>query len=123
MIKKLLISGIVGAFIYFLLGWLAYGILFPDTSSGDVSPLKILLGCLFYAFVLAFVFIKYGNIFTFREGFYAGVTLGLLYSLSWYFFHAENSFELQEFIKDILIGTLINGLIGGSIAFTHKKLI
>jgi hypothetical protein len=34
MFKKILLSGIIGAVVYFLLGWLAYGILLADKSTG-----------------------------------------------------------------------------------------
>ena len=54
MIKKLIFSGIAGAIVYFLLGWLVYGILFLDlVSEGEsTSLLYIFLGCLFYAFIM-----------------------------------------------------------------------
>ena len=55
MTKNLLFSGIAGTIVYYLLGWLVYGFLFPDLASGDESPLGILLGCLFYTFIYAVI--------------------------------------------------------------------
>ena len=46
MTKNLLFSGIAGTIVYFLLGWLFYGILFPDlVNEGEsTSLLYIFLG-------------------------------------------------------------------------------
>lgn len=121
MTKKLLISGLTGSSVYYLLGYLAYEVLFAKTTTGEHSPLGILLGCLFYAFLLAFVLIKYGTITQFKEGLKAGFILGLLYALSWYFFNFENTFELLDFVKQISIETVLTSLVGGAIAFTHGK--
>ncbi len=56
MTKQLFLSGIAGFVVYFLLGWLAYGILFTEETTGEESMLFIALGCLFYAFVYATIF-------------------------------------------------------------------
>lgn len=68
MTKNLLFSGIAGTIVYFLLGWLVYGILFPDlVSEGEsTSLLYIFLGCLFYAFIYAVIFTRWANITNFK---------------------------------------------------------
>ena len=44
--KNVLISGIAGTIVYYLLGWLVYDIFCPQMSTGDESMLGIFLGCL-----------------------------------------------------------------------------
>ena len=81
MTKQLFLSGIAGFVVYFLLGWLAYGILFTEETTGEESMLFIALGCLFYAFVYATIFTRWANISTFSTGLKAGDT--------WPFIRAE----------------------------------
>jgi len=35
MTKKILLSGIVGTIVYYLLGWLVYGFILPEKSTGE----------------------------------------------------------------------------------------
>ena len=71
-IKKWVIGGITGGILYFLLGWLIYGMLLMDFmnnhsgSAGNVSRtepdmLYLAIGNLAMGFMLAYVFVK-GNI-------------------------------------------------------------
>ena len=96
MTKNLLFSGIAGTIVYFLLGWLFYGILFPDlVNEGEsTSLLYIFLGCLFYAFIYAVIFTRWANITNFKTGFNAGLVLGLLYALSWHFFMQHGAIDI-----------------------------
>jgi len=77
MTKKLFLSGIIGAIVYYFLGWLVYGILFTENTTGEESMLYIALGCLFYAFIYATIFARWVNITTFSSGLKAGAILGL----------------------------------------------
>jgi hypothetical protein len=87
MTKKILLSGIVGTIVYYLLGWLAYGLFLPEKSTGEEeSMLFIFLGCLFYAFLIAYVFCKLAQLTSFKTGFTAGLVMGILYAMVWYFF-------------------------------------
>jgi hypothetical protein len=98
-----------------------YGFLFPDLASGDESPLGILLGCLFYTFIYAVIFTRWANITTFKTGFYAGLTLGILYALSWYSFVYSGYFNLVDFIKEILIGGFMTAIMAGTVGFVNGK--
>ena len=48
--KSLIYSTITGTIVYFLLGWLFYGILFTDLypANEEHSMLFVFFGCLFY---------------------------------------------------------------------------
>ena len=121
MTKNLLFSGIVGTIVYFLLGWLVYEYLFPDLATGDESTLGILLGCLFYTFIYAVIFTRWANIATFKTGFYAGLTLGILYALSWYSFVFSGYFNLVDFVKEILISGFMTAIMAGTVGFVNGK--
>lgn len=87
-IKKLLFGGIVGGLLYFLLGWLVYGMLLMDfmknhpgiTANIDrVEPvmLYLIIGNLAMGFMLAYVFVK-SNISSLAGGLVTGGIIGLL---------------------------------------------
>jgi len=121
--KSLLYSGVVGTIVYYLLGWLVYGIIFPDLAGGEENPLFILLGCLFYAFIFAVLLSRWTNISKFSSGFKAGLILGILYAMSYYFFKisAGGHFDILPFLKEIIIGGLMTGVAAGAIAFVIGK--
>jgi len=121
--KSLLFSGVVGTIVYYLLGWLVYGVIFPDLAGGEQNPLFILLGCLFYAFIFAVLFSRWTSIRKFSSGFNAGLILGVLYAVSFYFFKISEggSFDIQPFLKEIVIGGLMTGITSGAIALVIGK--
>ena len=121
--KSLLYSGVVGTIVYYLLGWLVYGIIFPDLAGGEENPLFILLGCLFYAFIFAVMLSRWTSISKFSSGFNAGLILGVLYAVSFYFFKISEggSFDIQPFLKEIVIGGLMTGITSGAIALVIGK--
>ena len=120
--KNVFISGIGGTIIYYLLGWFVYGFLFPEMTTGDESPLGIFLGCLFYVFIYAVIFVRWANITDFKSGFMAGLLLGLLYALSWQSFAYEGYFEMNDFIKEVLIGALTSAIGAGAVGFIYGKI-
>ena len=120
--KNVFISGIGGTIVYYLLGWFVYGFLFPEMTTGDESPLGIFLGCLFYVFIYAVIFVRWANITDFKSGFMAGLVLGLLYALSWQSFAYEGYFEMNDFIKEVLIGALTSAIGAGAVGFISGKI-
>ncbi len=90
-IKKLLFGGITGGVLFFLLGWVIYGILLMDFmamhmgTAGNVSRaepdfLYLIIGNLAMGFMMAYVFIK-ANIDTMAGGMVTGGIVGLLLSV------------------------------------------
>ena len=120
--KNVLISGIAGTIVYYLLGWLVYGYLFPDMTTGEESPLGIFLGCLFYMFIYAVIFVRWAHVTNFKAGFSAGLILGLLYALSWNSFSISGDVDYVNVIKDILIGSLMTSFGAGTIVYVHGKI-
>ena len=78
--KNFLISGLAAFVVNFLLGWLFYGILFQDLypNQGEENMIFIALGCLFFGFVIAYVFTVVASIKSASEGFKVGAIFGLL---------------------------------------------
>ena len=87
-IKKLLTGGIVGGILYFLLGWLIYGMLLMDFmnnhpgTAGNVNKaepdfLYLIIGNLAMGFLLAYVFVK-SSISSMAGGLVTGGVIGLL---------------------------------------------
>ena len=121
MTKKILLSGIAGTVVYYLLGWLVYGLFLADNSTGEESMLFIFLGCLSFAFLLAYVYSKLAQISSFITGFNAGIVIGILYALNWYFF-VSNEFDLRKIVEEIVIGGLMTGITGGLVAYANGKI-
>jgi ABC-type antimicrobial peptide transport system permease subunit len=121
--KKIILSSLVGTLVYYLLGWIVYGLLEISESSGNESMVFIFLGCLFYALVFAVIFARWAHISTLKSGFKAGFILGLLYILSWQFFvTSDGGFDLVPFVKEVLIGTLITAIMASAIAYVSGKI-
>ncbi len=121
MTKKILLSGIVGTIVYYLLGWLVYGLFLPEKSTGEEeSMLFIFLGCLFYAFLIAYVFCKLAQLTSFKTGFTAGLVMGILYAMVWYFF-MNWEFKPMAIIEEIIIGGLMTTVLGGAVAYVNGK--
>ena len=124
--KSFLLSGIVGAIVYFLLGWLFYGVLFTELH-GDSDPCMwmIALGCLFMALLIALIFNRWANISTFSTGLKAGFVIGLLYSLSMNFFmYASKEIDTDFFIImaiETISLAIAGGAIGAASGFFGKK--
>jgi len=124
--KSFLLSGILGAIVYFLLGWLFYGVLFTELH-GDSDPClwMIALGCLFMALLIALIYNRWANISTFSTGLKAGFVIGLFYSLSMCFFmYASKGIDTDFFIT-IAIETIsiaiLGGVVGAASGYFEKK--
>ncbi len=113
-ISNFIAGSIAGAIVYFLLGWLFYGILFTDLYPQGGSMLFIFLGCLSFAALLAYVFTKWANISTWMTGAKGGAAIALFYALSMNFFmYASQEPNYQNIAIDVVI-TIISGAITGA---------
>ncbi len=87
-IKKMLIAGMVGGVLFFLLGWLVYGILLKDyflkntgaagnLGRADILMLTVLLGSLLQGYTYSYVFTR-ANVASLKDGMITGGILGFL---------------------------------------------
>lgn len=90
-IKKWIIGGITGGVLYFLLGWLIYGILLMNFMNGHTGAagnvmrtepdfLYLAIGNLAMGFFIAYVLLK-GNVSSMAGGFTTGLIVGVLLSV------------------------------------------
>lgn len=127
-IKKFLVSGVVGGIVNFLLGWLLYGIIFANQFpvTGEMNMMMIALGSLVWGLFVAYIFIKWAHITTFKTGFQAGAVIGLFLALYYDFFYnamkATDAIDWPTVGLDIMITALITALTGATIAVTIDKL-
>lgn len=125
--KSFFLSGIVGAIVYFLLGLLFYGVLFPEIHETNVEPclLMIFLGCLFMSLLVSLIYNRWASITTFSTGLKAGFVIGLLYTLSMNFFmysskELDTNFFILLAIESITLA-IVGGVVGYMCGFFNKK--
>ena len=123
--KSFIISGLAATIVYFLLGWLFYGMLFSDVyPEGEGKNLDMIFyGCMFYAFLLALIFNKWTSINTFSTGLSAGLLIGLLNSISMNcFMYSSQAVDMNKMLTSIGIDTVMSAIIGGLIGLLIGKL-
>ena len=116
--KSFFLSGIVGAIVYFLLGWLFYGVLFPEIHGTNVEPclLMIFLGCLFMSLLVSLIYNRWASI-TISTGLKAGFVIGLLYTLSMNFFmYSSKELDTKFFIL-LAIESITLAIVGGVVGY------
>jgi len=124
-VKNLLVSGIVGGIVNFLLGWLFYGILFNDIypEGEDMNLVFTFLGCLTFGLFIAFIFTKWAGIKAPLTGMKAGAVVGFFTSLSMNFFMYSNMpVNYQNIVLDVVISIVIGSLVGASVALILGKM-
>jgi len=123
--KKFLIGGIVGGVVYFLLGYLFYGVLlaqyFKDHPGSVIAdkPMDqiiwwaLILGNLLSGFLLAYVFVKSG-VASLSSGLIVGGVLGFLISSSMdlIMFATTNISSKHSMIADIATATVMSAIAG-----------
>ena len=92
-IKKLLMGGIAGGVLFFLLGWLIYGMLLMSFMNGHTGAagniaraepdfMYLIIGNLAMGFLMAYIFIKAG-INSLSSGLITGGVIGLLMAVGY----------------------------------------
>lgn len=122
--KSFTLSVLTGTIIYYLLGGLFYGLLFPDIYPSEklISPEFIFLGCLFYAIFYTYLLVKLTSVRSLKSGFSLGLILGFINAICMNFFmFSSKKLELDLFITDVLIGTISTGIMAAIIAITLLK--
>jgi hypothetical protein len=134
---KFLIAGLAGGVFYFFLGWLVYGVLLMDFYESNTihydglnreMPIMWMLALsnLFMGYFLAYIFDSWAKISTLRDGFFAGLIVGLftsiIYDLS--FLSMMNLMNTRMTLVDIIVSGLVLGLVGAVVGWvlgTGKK--
>lgn len=123
--KKFLLAGLAGTIVYFLLGWLFYGILFTDIypSNPDEQHLHmVFLGCLVHAFFISYIFNQWAGITNWMSGAQAAALIGFMTALSMNFFmYSNKAFDFTPFALDVAITTVMSAITGAVIAMVSEK--
>jgi hypothetical protein len=127
-IKKLLIGGLVGGILYFLLGWLIYGMLLMDFmnshagSSGNVGRaapdfLYLTIGNLAIGFLLAYVFVK-SNVNSWVGGFITGGVIAALLSVGFdcMIYATTTTLSKTAMAADVCAFTVMSAVVGALVA-------
>ena len=127
-IKKLLIGGIAGGVVFFLLGWLVYGILLMDFmanhtgTAGNVARaepdfLYLIIGNLVIGFLITYIFLK-ANVNTLISGIFTGGILGLLMSVGFDCINYATTTTMSKtgMAADVVATTVMSAITGGIIA-------
>ncbi|MBS1510132.1 MAG: hypothetical protein JST86_04780 [Bacteroidetes bacterium] len=132
-IKKLVIGGIAGGVLYFLLGWLVYGTLLADfmkTHPGAVSGFDrpspdftyLVIGNVLSGFLLAYIFVK-GNVGSLVNGFITGAVIGILMAAAFDTINYGLTFLISKkvMLADVLASGIISAITGAVIAVLMGK--
>src|ERR1022692_198348 len=128
--NKFLLSGVAGGVVFFLLGWVAYGLLLMDFFTKHAGPaigvsraaanllyLYLILGNLFFGFLLAYIFSKAG-IASASNGLVTGAIVGFLASASYDCVSYATTWTSSRtsVIADIVTFTVISAIAGAVVA-------
>jgi uncharacterized protein with PQ loop repeat len=133
-IKKLAIGGIVAGILFFLLGWLIYGILLMDFMKANpgvvggydkAAPdmLWLVIGNLLSGFLMAYIFVK-ANVNTLANGFITAAVVGLLMSASYdcMSYGLTNLMSKKMMIADVLAAAVLSGIVGAVTGLVMGKI-
>lgn len=128
--NRFFLAAIIGGIAYFLLGYLVYGVMlmnfysahtttYPGLMRAGIMFWSIFLSSLCMAFLLTWIFGRWGNINTLSGGLMAGFIVGLLtqasFDLGIYAFF--NLYDCTYLIVDIIVTSFFTAVIGGIIAW------
>jgi hypothetical protein len=130
--KKRISATLAGFVVFFLLGWLFYGILLVDfyaanqgsatgvmRSDSEMVFWALALGNLFQVYLLVYIFGKWANITTFGGGFQAGALIGLIFGSGYNFtmYGTTNIMNLTGTLVDVFVIALMMAITGGVVGF------
>ncbi len=125
--KRFIVSATIGSVVYFLLGFIFYGLLlthlYPSTENDNI--LFVFLGCMFVAILLAYVIVKKLNAVSKRAGARIGGIIAGLYAASSNFYMYSSQVEVPylNMLTDILLSIFMGAVTGLVIALVNKKML
>lgn len=124
----MLLGGIIGGVVFFLLGWLIYGMLLAGTMEG-VACLRphdavllhwIGIGNIFTGLFISYVFSRMGTVNSFGSGAMTGAIMGLLVSLGFECLNYGTTTMMSEptgIIFSAVIAAVMWGIVGGVVGW------
>ena len=134
--SKFIIGGVIGGVLFFLLGWLIYGMLLMDfmaqhMSSAASSVMRpeaewvwwaMILGNMGLGFLTSYVITK-SNVATVSAGATTGAMVGFLVSLSYDFiiYAQMNLFDITSAVVDIITSAVIFAIVGAVLGWYNGR--
>jgi len=129
---KTIVAGVIGGIVYFLLGWVFYGMLLMDffnenagtatnVMRGDDEMIwwSLILGNIVWGYFIAYVFHHWAQISTWHGGAKGGALIGVLTSMGmgmiWYA-TSNIGTEISGFV-DVVVGGLMSAIAGAVIGW------
>lgn len=124
--KNFFVAGIAGGIVYYLLGWLLYGTLFFNYFGGKmpVNMAFIALGCFSVAFLISYVFVRWGQITTIATGAKGGAGIGIFLGLMNNFF-SNSMIEIpnyEQMLVDTSIMVITCSITGAVVGLVNGKM-
>ena len=135
-ITKILLAGLIGGAVAFLLGFLTFGVLLADffqsnagTASGvmrgdgEMLWIPMILGHLGIGMLIAYIYGRWAQISTFATGAQAGAVIGFLVAFAedMIDFGAMNLMNLTGTLVNIIVLTIITAVVGGDVGWIMGK--
>lgn len=127
-IKNFLACSIVGAFVYYLLGWIIYRTLLvdlfpPSTELTTLSLVYIFTAGLCYVMLISFIFIHWAKITTPGNGFSSGAIIGLFQGFHFNLFRiVYDDIPLELAVLDVVISIFISAMTGVVIGLVNGQM-
>lgn len=130
--KKIIIAGLTGSVVAYLLGWLIWGVLLSDImqdysgsatgvmrSDDEMLHIPLAVGHLGLGFLLAIIYGRWASISTFSTGMIAGAVIGFLttFGADMIALGTTHLIEMEGAIIDILAATVSMGITGGVVGW------
>jgi hypothetical protein len=134
--KKRIMATLAGFVVFFMLGWLLYGMLLMDffaANSGTATGVMrgdtemvwwaLIVGNLLQSYLLVYIFSKWNSVNSFVSGLQAGVTIGLIlgFGFDLTMYGTSNLMNLTSTLVDPLVIAAMMGLTGGVIGMVLGK--
>ncbi len=133
-VGKMLLAAAVGGVVYFLLGWAVWGVALANffKHAAEVEALiqrppeefglvSMLLSCLAWGVLFAYIFSRWAGIRTFASGAVAGATIAVLVSLSVNFgmlaMYKSNFTDPTKLVADAVVSGVVSAIVGGVIGW------
>lgn len=128
-VKNFIVGGIVGGIADFLLGWLLYGMLLKDMfpkpeGAGEENLVFIFFGCLFFGFMLSFIFNQGEGVTKCVPGIKLAAGIGFFMSICNNFFYNmyNETMNWQMTAMDVAVSVVIASVVGAVIAVVNGKM-
>ena len=127
---KTLYATLAAFVIFFFLGWLVYGVLLMGFYENNMfncegltkdppNYILLIVANLIWSFFFVFILQRWAKITDFGKGFIAGLIIGFLVLLAFDLQSMAfmNLFNVQLFIVDLVVSTILAGIAGGVIGW------